>query len=132
MPKKRPPSVTFDQHLGDAVAARMTSRRLTQDELAEIIGMPLSNLGRSIRGTRPLTVLELHRIAAALDTTATVLAETALAEYGGIDKLIAEHAAVSEAAPTVDPADNVTYIGRQHEIPEHVAADTKPRRGPKD
>ncbi len=132
MPKKRPAPVTFDEWLGKIVENRMSNRGYTQDSLATAVGIPTTNLGRSIRGKRPLTVTELHRLAGTLSTTATSIAEEALREYGGLEKLIAAHAAMSEDALTVDPADNVTYIGRQYEVPEHVAADKKPRRGPKD
>lgn len=150
MPKKRKQSETFDEFLGDAVESAMSGARITQAEMAELVGMALSNLGRSIRGTRPLSVNEFERIigtvneferaAGVSETAAHVVVENALAKFGGIEKLLAGHrpdGPMSDAAPTVeplnpiDPSDNVTYIGRV-KAPTHAAADTEPRTPPKD
>lgn len=129
MPKKRKPAETFDEHVGDAIETVMNHARLTQGELAAQAGMPMTNLGRSIRGTRPLTVNEFERLAGVVDVPAHEILDTALAKFGGIEKLLGEH--VSEAPSTVAPEDNVTYLGHRT-APLNAAADEDPRTGPKD
>lgn len=129
MPPKRKHAETFDEHVGDAVESVMNQARLTQAELAALAGMPVTNLGRSIRGTRPLSVNEFERLAGVMNVPAFQIADTALAKFGGIEKLLAEH--VSEAPATVTPADEIPYIG--HVTPPlNAAADDDPRTGPKD
>lgn len=131
MPKKRKPAETFDEHVGDAVERVMNDARLTQAELAALAGMPSTNLGRSIRGTRPLTVNEFERLAGAMDTPAHHILDAALAKFGGIEKLLGEHLPKSEATDNVAPADEIPYIGRVTP-PLSAAADEDPRTGPKD
>lgn len=131
MPKKRKPAETFDEHVGDAVERYMNEARLTQADLASHAGMPMTNLGRSIRGTRPLTVNEFERLAGVMEVPADVILDTALAKFGGIEKLIAEAHPKSEAPASVTPADEIPYIGRVV-APEKAAANEDPRTGPKD
>lgn len=150
MPKKRKPSETFDEFLGDAVESAMNGARLTQAELADLVGMPLSNLGRSIRGSRPLSVSEFERLVGAINaaevearmtiTPRHSLVDAALAKFGGIEKLLTEyrpHDQMSDTTATVEPlkpvapVDNVTYLGRV-KAPIGAAADTHPRTPPKD
>lgn len=129
MPKKRKPAETFDEHVGDAIERVMNDARLTQVELAALAGMPMTNLGRSIRGTRPLTVNEFERLAGVMNAPADVILESALTKFGGIEKLI--HETKSEAPASVEPADEIPYIGRVTP-PQTAAADDDPRTGPKD
>ena len=131
MPKKRKPAETFDEHVGDAIESVMNEARLTQADLAAEAGMPMTNLGRSIRGTRPLTVNEFERLAGAMDVPAHQILDTALAKFGGIGKLLAEHRPKSEGTDSVTPADEIPYIGRVTP-PLSAAADDDPRTGPKD
>lgn len=131
MPKKRKPAETFDEHVGDAVERVMNDARLTQVELAALAGMPMTNLGRSIRGTRPLTVNEFERLAGVMNVPADVILESALTKFGGIEKLIHENQPKSEAPDSVSPADEIPYIGRVTP-PLTAAADDDPRTGPKD
>lgn len=131
MPKKRKPAETFDEHVGDAIERVMNDARLTQVELAALAGMPMTNLGRSIRGTRPLTVNEFERLAGVMNVPADVILESALTKFGGIEKLIHEHRPTSEAPDSVSPADEIPYIGRVTP-PLTAAADDDPRTGPKD
>lgn len=130
MPKKRKPAETFDEHVGDAIESVMNEARLTQGELATEAGMPMTNLGRSIRGTRPLTVNEFERLAGVLETPAHRILDTALAKFGGMEKLLGEHRK-SEGADNVSTADEIPYIGRVTP-PLSAAADDDPRTGPKD
>lgn len=109
----------------------MNDARLTQAELASLAGMPMTNLGRSIRGTRPLTVNEFERLSGAIGVPASEVLDTALAKFGGIEKLLGEHARKSEASDNVSPADEIPYIGRVTP-PLSAAADDDPRTGPKD
>lgn len=121
----------FDAKLGAVVAARrLKADKMTQQDLASASGVPLSNLQRREDGTNEFTVSELERVANALDTTAASLAGEALADYGGIDKLIAEYT-TSEGDATVDPVDNVTHLGRVTP-PFSAAADTKGRTPSRD
>lgn len=131
MPPKRKHAETFDEHVGDAVESVMNQARLTQAELAALAGMPVTNLGRSIRGTRPLSVNEFERLAGVMNVPAFQIADTALAKFGGIEKLIADHQPTSEAPSTVAPEDNVTYLGHV-QAPLDAAANEDPRTGPKD
>ena len=131
MPKKRKPAETFDEHVGDAIERVMNDARLTQAELAALAGMPSTNLGRSIRGTRPLTVNEFERLAGVMDTPAHEILDVALAKFGGMQKLIDEYMPESEAPDNVTPADKIPYIGRVTP-PLSAAADEDPRTGPKD
>lgn len=104
----RPPKKIseFDRKLGAAIKHRRVDPDidLTQAQLAAASGVPLSNLQRREDGINEVTVSELERIAAALDTTSAAIVEDALKRYGGLDKLIAEFAPVS------DPARNVTDL----------------------
>lgn len=122
----------FDVKLGEAVKHRRLHPdvKMSQTALADASGIPLSNLQRREDGSNEITVSELERIAAAIRTTPLSLVQEALNRYGGLEKLIQEHA-VSEPSPSVEDIDNVTYLGRK-EVPLGAAADKKPRRGPKD
>lgn len=125
----------FDRKLGGAIKHRRRDPELemSQAELAKASGIPLSNLQRREEGDNEVTVSELERIAAALKTTPLALVEVALARYGGLEKLIAEHTfkQVSEDARSVSPADDIPYIGKVVP-PLSAAADDDPRTGPKD
>lgn len=127
----RKPAETFDEHVGDAIESAMVRARLTQADLAAAAGMPLTNLGRSIRGTRPFTVNEFERLAGVIEVPANELLDSALANYGGMGKLLAEDGPKSEAPDSVSPADEIPYIGRVTP-PLTAAADDDPRTGPKD
>lgn len=87
---------------------------LTQKQLAKAAGIKLSNLQRREDGTNEFTVSELERVAAAIEVTASELVEEALADYGGIDKLIREYADEREnATGTSEAPDNVTPLTRK-------------------
>ena len=88
MPKKRKVAETYDEHLGDAVESFMHRARLTQTQLATAAGMPMTNLGRAIRGTRPLLVGELTRVAGVLNVPSQDILDDALERFGGIEKLL--------------------------------------------
>lgn len=124
----RKPAETFDEHVGDAIESAMVRARLTQADLAAAAGMPLTNLGRSIRGTRPFTVNEFERLAGVIEVPASELLDSALANYGGMGKLLAEDGPKSEAPDSVSPADEIPYIGRVT-APLNAAADDDPRKG---
>lgn len=89
MPKKIKPQ-TFNQHLGAVVNSVMTSRGISQEELADALGMSLTTVGRRIRGQNPILVSELARFAEFLAADAGVMLETAVQQYGGISKLMEE------------------------------------------
>lgn len=83
----------------------MSLARMTQKDLARAIGMADTLMGRSIRGSRPLTVKEFELIAGTLDAPAHELLDTALSRFGGMPKLLAEPAerlAMSEVTHSVD------------------------------
>lgn len=110
MPKKRKAPETFDEWVGKVVENAMSSKGWRQEDLARESGLPQTNVGRSIRGTRPLSVREFEILAGTLGVAAAKLLNEALDEYGGMEKLLAYHAPVSEVERTVE--DNVTYLGR--------------------
>lgn len=110
MPKKRKAPETFNEWVGKVIENAMNSKGWRQEDLAREAGLPPTNVGRSIRGTRPLSVREFEILAGTLGVAADKLLNNALDEYGGMEKLLADHAAVSEGERTVD--DNVTYLGR--------------------
>lgn len=101
MPKPRPKPVTFDQWVGQYIEGAMKRRGMRQEDLAAATGIAKTLIGRIIRGTRPVTVLEFEVIAGVVNYPAGQLLADALEEYGGMDKLLAEHAP-SEVASTVD------------------------------
>lgn len=131
MPRPKKVISDFDIKLGEAIAyARQDPEktRLTQEELAEATGIPLSTLQRREKGANEVTVSELERIAHAIGTTPAAIVNKALAAYGGIERLMAENrTTTSEMPDNLAPDDNVTYIGRQ-QPPLHAAADDKPKK----
>ncbi|HEU5223476.1 MAG TPA: helix-turn-helix transcriptional regulator [Candidatus Lumbricidophila sp.] len=128
MPKKsKNAPETFDEHLGAAVDAARVRRRVQQEDLAHNTGIPLTTLRRRLAGTTSFTVAEIERVGATLKVSAGDLVQSALDDFGGIDKLVA----MSLPAPTIVTADNVHYLG--HVTPPlSAAADTKPRVGPQE
>lgn len=81
---------SFDNALGRVIASKRKLRNLTQEQLATLTGMPLTNLGRAESGNRSLNVAELEMIADVLQIAAADLAGEAVTEYGGLEKLKAE------------------------------------------
>lgn len=128
LPKKISP---FDVALGAVVRSKRTKKGLSQQAVAEMAGIAMSNYRRREDGRNEITVSELYRIAPAVGVSALKLVEEALEDYGGMEKLLAEHAAVSDGADNVTAADNVTYLGRV-KAPLTAAADTDPRTPGKD
>jgi len=109
----------FDRHLGAAIRAARARRDTSREALAARTGIALSNLKRREDGVNETTVSELERIAAVLRVPAREIVEMALSDYSagesapgdpqdGLRMLLSS---VSEAPPTIDDADNVTYIG---------------------
>lgn len=123
----------FDVALGSVVRSKRVKKKLSQAAVAETAGIAMSNYQRREDGRNEITVSELERIAAAVGVSALSLVEEALDDYGGIDKLIAEHtaASTSDGTDNVTAADNVTYLGHV-KAPLGAAADEDPRTGPKD
>lgn len=117
----------FDVALGGVVRSKRVKKNLTQAELAKLIGLPLSNYQRREDGTVEITTSELHRIAEIVGVSAADLAGEALEDYGGMQKLLEEHASTSDAADTLHDEGNVTYLGRVRP-PMDAAADDNPRK----
>lgn len=137
--KKTKNALTFDGHVGLVVDSKRIKREMTVEELADAAGIGYTTLRRRLAGAA-FTVLELERVAVAVRTPASEIVEEALRDYGGMEKLLTDtrvEGSMSDAGSTVntvkpiDPADNVTYIGRV-KAPIHAAADTEPRTPPKD
>lgn len=124
MPKKRKPAETFDEFIGAVIDSRRALNGMSQDDLAAAVGIPLTNMGRSLRGSRPLSVNEFERIAGALGEDAGQMAAEALRRFGGMEKLLAGY--VSEGSRSVEAHENVTYLGRVTP-PLDAAADGNPR-----
>lgn len=123
----------FDVCLGRVVKSKRVKASHTRASFAEATGIPEANLKRREEGQNEITVSELERIAKVVGVTSLKIVEEALEDYGGIEKLIAEHApsATSDPAANVTAEDNVTYLGHV-KPPMNVAADDDPRTGPKD
>lgn len=86
----------FDVRLGNVIRAKRTKIRMSQNELADASGIAMSNLQRRENGKIEITVSEIKRIAEALGVPAHELVDEALEDFGGMDKLIAEHVGMSE------------------------------------
>lgn len=121
----------FDICLGLVVKSKRVKAGLTRAAMAEMTGIPEANLKRREEGRNEITSSELYRIADIVDVPANELVEEALKDYGGMEKLLAEHTSVSDDADTVAPEDNVTYLGHV-KAPLGAAADTDPRTPSKD
>ena len=65
------------KRLGDAVRAARKARGLSQEALADAAGIDRSHMGKIERGERNVTLLNVLRIAAALDASAADLLRTA-------------------------------------------------------
>jgi len=92
----------FDKRLGAVVRSKRVKADLTRAQLAELTGIPEANLKRREAGANEITVSELNRIAKAVGATAADMAEEALKDYGGMEKLIAEHVGMSEAPVSLE------------------------------
>lgn len=92
----------FDVRLGNVIRAKRTKIRMSQTELAEASGIAMSNLQRRESGKIEITVSEIKRIAEALGVPAHELVDEALKDFGGMEKLIAEHVGMSEAPVSLE------------------------------
>lgn len=105
----------FDAYLGTAIRATRARRGMTREALARRTGIALSNLKRREDGMNETSVSELERIAAVLQVPTSEIVSMALVDYSGgrgaQDGLQMLLDSMSEASPTVDDEDNVTYIG---------------------
>lgn len=59
--------------LGQTVRARRADLGLSQEELAHLSGIDRSHMGKIERGERNVTILNIERVAAALQTTPSKL-----------------------------------------------------------
>ncbi|ONI65672.1 hypothetical protein CSIV_05175 [Microbacterium sp. CSI-V] len=115
MPRDKKSPHPFDVALGSAIRSARVRRRVTREVLAQRTAIPLSNLRRREDGLNETTVSELARIAAVLDIPTREIVDMALADFNGggtaedgLRKLVAS---VSEPPRTVDPEDEIPYIG---------------------
>ena len=92
----------FDVRLGTVVKSKRIKCDLSQAEAAAAAGIPLSNYQRREAGTNEITVSELNRIAAVVGVPAHKLAQEALDDFGGMEKLIGEHVGMSEVPVSLD------------------------------
>lgn len=60
-------AATLTQELADKIAAVMTRKRISQTLLAERSGIPYSTLNRKVAGVGTFNLVEVYRIAQALD-----------------------------------------------------------------
>lgn len=128
-PRKKKKPTTFDEFMALVVDSKRVKAGLTVEELAVESGVGYSTLRRRLDGAG-FTVLELERVARAVNTPAHLLVEEALSDFGGMEKLLNDDS-VSDDAANVTPADNVSYLGHV-KAPLKAAADDDPRTGPKD
>lgn len=102
MPRKPKELSDFDACLGKVVRSKRVKAGLSREELSAVTGIPPSNLKRREAGVNEITASELKRIAAVVGVSAADMADEALKDYGGMDKLIAEHVGMSEAPVSLD------------------------------
>lgn len=117
----------FDVRLGKVVKSKRVKASHTRESFAQVTGIAEANLKRREEGQNEITVSELQRIARAVNVSPQALVEEALDDYGGIEKLRAEHAPTSEVVGTVTAEDEVEYIGN---VPARydLAADENARK----
>lgn len=115
----------FDVRLGKVVRSKRVKADLTRKEMADLTGIAEANLKRRESGQNEILVSEMVRIAAAVHTPAVEIVQEALADYGGVHKLIAEHVELPEDEYEVTTEDNVTYLGHVT-LPAKMAAKKKP------
>lgn len=92
----------FDKKLGSVVRSKRVKVGLTRAQLAELTGIAEANLKRREAGANEITVSELKRIAEAVGVPAAELADEALKDFGGMDKLIGEHVGMSDVPVNLD------------------------------
>lgn len=117
MAKKMKPAETFDEYLAAVVATRMAKRSKRQEDVAEATGIPLSNLGRRLRGRVPFTAEEIARVGRYLQFDAAAMLQEALDDMGGYGPLLSEVRA-DNAVPELEdelPANVVILSRRQSE-----------------
>lgn len=88
MPKKRKQPETFDEWVGTTIESKFGKTSMRQDDLAAATGISVTLIGRSIRGTRGLSVKEFETIAGVLGEDPGVLLKEALDGFGGMEKLL--------------------------------------------
>lgn len=66
-------AATLSQELADKIAAEMTRKRVSQTLLAETSGIPYSTLNRKLGGVGTFNMIEVYRIAQALDVSPVAL-----------------------------------------------------------
>lgn len=100
----RPPKKIsdFDVRLGAVVRSKRSKVGLSRDALAAATGISEANLKRREGGLNEITVSELRRIAEAVGVPAWEMVDEALADFGGIGKLLAEHKPMSHGVISMD------------------------------
>lgn len=111
----------FDVRLGAVVKSKRVKASETRASMSAKTGIPEANLKRREEGRNEITVSELERIGGVVGVPPAEMVEEALKDYGGLDKLLAEHVARQQAP--VAPEDNVSYIGPK--VPPLAAAAKK-------
>jgi hypothetical protein len=91
MPKALKP-VTYNQHVAKVIDGLMGERGVGREELAQTTAISFPTLDRNMRGDTQAgwTVSQVVRIAAALGSDVGYIAQRALDNFGGIDKLLSE------------------------------------------
>lgn len=115
MAKKTQPA-SFDSWLGKVIDDE-TAPHGGRAAVARWIGVSEQSVNRRARGEVAYLAREVKIIAHKIDVPASELVDRALARFGGIAKLLAEYAPMSDVAPIVPikPEDAVPYSG--HVIP---------------
>lgn len=111
--------------ISDVLTGAYAKKRLTQEELAERAEMSIWTLQKKLKGRSHITATDLVLISRAIGVDPAAVLNEAISDV--------ERAAgaLSEGDGTVDPIDNVTYLG--HVTPELAdAADEKGRTPSRD
>lgn len=101
MPRRSAPPRTFDQHLGRVIDGALDSYG-GRPAVGEWLRLSERSVERRMRGEVPIFVSELRVIAEHINWPMDQIVQRAIDNYGGIGKLLAESAPVSEPPLSLD------------------------------
>lgn len=101
MPRRPAPPKTFDQHLGSVIDGALKPFG-GRPAVGEWLQLSDRSVERRMRGEVPIFVSELRVIAEHIKWPMDQIVQRALDSYGGIDKLLADSAPMSEPIPSLD------------------------------
>lgn len=101
MPRRSAPPKTFDQHLGRVIDGALDSYG-GRPAVGEWLRLSERSVERRMRGEVPIFVSELRVIAEHINWPMEQIVQRAIDNYGGLEKLLADSAPVSEPPLSLD------------------------------